>query len=46
MVEKLRNQPMSGRPIWLGPSAASEMPEWLPTILMFAPELMAISIWS
>ena len=27
----------SGRLIWLGPSAASVMPAWLPTIFRFAP---------
>jgi len=32
--------------IWLGPSEARLMPAWEPTILRFAPELIAISIWS
>ena len=40
------NHATSGSDIWLGPSAAREIPEWEPTNFMFAPEFIAISTWS
>jgi hypothetical protein len=41
-----RKNATSGSDIWLGPSAASVTPACDPTTLKFAPEMMAISIWS
>ena len=43
---KLRMNARSGRPIWLGPSAASETPACDPQSLMLALEITAISSWS
>src|SRR5205814_9202113 len=44
--QKERKNATSGSDIWLGPSAASVMPACDPVILMLAPELIAIPIWS
>ena len=46
MVANARNHETSGSDIWLGPSEASVMPLWLPTIFRLAPEYRPISIWS
>ena len=46
MVVKERNHATSGSDICEGPSEASEMPACEPTIFRFAPEFIAISIWS